>query len=50
MLVASNLIKANKIEITKSEYLLKGAGTDMRYFAKSKFSRSIVHKKNFSLI
>ena len=24
--------------------------TDMRYFARSKFSRSLVHKKNFSLI
>ena len=24
----------------------KGAVTDMRYFARSKFSRSLVHKKN----
>ena len=29
---------------------LKAAATDMRYFARSKFSRSLVHKKNFSLI
>ena len=29
---------------------LKGAATDMGYFARSKFSRSLVHKKNFSLI
>ena len=29
---------------------LKDAATDMRYFARSKFSRSLVHKKNFSLI
>ena len=29
---------------------VKGAATDMRYFARSKFSRSLVHKKNFSLI
>ena len=28
----------------------KGAWTDMGYFAMSKFSRSLVHKKNFSLI
>ena len=27
----------------------KGAATDMRYFARSKFSRSLVYKKNFSL-
>ena len=29
---------------------LKGAATDIGYFASSKFSRSLVHKKNFSLI
>ena len=29
---------------------IKGAATDMRYFAWSKFSRSLVHKYNFSLI
>ena len=29
---------------------IKGAVTDMRYFARNKFSRSLVHKKNFSLI
>ena len=29
---------------------LKGAVTDMRYFARSKFSMSLAHKKNFSLI
>ena len=29
---------------------IKGAVTDMRYFAWSKFSRSLVHKKNFSLV
>ena len=29
---------------------IKGAVTDMRYFARSKFSRSLVNKKNFSLI
>ena len=28
---------------------IKGAVTDMRYFERSKFSRSLVHKKNFSL-
>ena len=30
--------------------LVKGTATDMRYFARGKFSRSLVHKKNFSLI
>ena len=29
---------------------LKVAVTDMRYFAMSKFSKSLVHKKNFSVI
>ena len=28
----------------------KVAATDMRYFARSRLSRSLVHKKNFSLI
>ena len=31
-------------------YAFKGAATDMRYFARSKFSRSLVYKKSFSLI
>ena len=29
---------------------LKGAATDMRYYARSKLSMSLVHKKIFSLI
>ena len=29
---------------------IKGAVTDMRYFARSKFSVSLVHKKNSSMI
>ena len=29
---------------------IKGATTDMRYFARSKFSRSLVHRKKLSLI
>ena len=29
---------------------LKDAATDMRYFARSEFSRNLVHKKNFSLL
>ena len=37
----------NKIKDIK---VIKGAVADMRYFARSKFSRSLVHKKNFSLI
>ena len=28
----------------------KGAVTDMRYFARSEFFRSLVHKKNFGLM
>ena len=31
-------------------FLRKGAGTDMRYFARSKFSKGLVYKKNLSLI
>ena len=27
----------------------KGAATDLRYFARTTFSRSLVHKNNFSL-
>ena len=27
---------------------LKGTATDMRYFVRSKFFRSLVHKKTFS--
>ena len=30
--------------------VLKGALTDMRYFGRSKFSRSLVYKKNVCLI
>ena len=30
-------------------FFLKAAATDMRCFARSKFSRSLLHKKNFSL-
>ena len=36
--------------ILLSFVLFKGAVTDMRYFGWSKFSASLVHKKNFSLI
>ena len=31
-------------------FLFKGAATGMRYFARIKFSTSLVHRKNFSLI
>ena len=30
--------------------IIKGTATDMRYFTRSKLSRSFVHKKDFSLI
>ena len=32
----------------KSSQSFKGAATNMRYLARSNFSRSLVHKKNFS--
>ena len=35
---------------TRSWVNIKVAATDVRYFARSKFSRSLVYKKNFSLI
>ena len=34
----------------KKSCFVRGAATDMRYFARSKFCRSLVHKKKFSLI
>ena len=34
----------------RTESKIKVAVTNMRYFARSKFSRSLVHKRNFSLI
>ena len=40
----------SKCKETFTEETLKGAVTDMIYFARSKFSVSLVHKKNFSLI
>ena len=39
---------AQKIDYLNT--LLKGAATDMRYFAENKFSTSLVPMKNFSLI
>ena len=48
--------KSLKIPATSSSsfvsftFSLKAAATVMRYFARSKFSRSLLHKKNFSLI
>ena len=44
---SNNRILASKGATQKK---VKGVVTDMRYFAKSKFSNSLVHKKNFSLI
>ena len=38
------------LDISANTLILKAAATDMRYFARSKFSRSIVHKKKFGLI
>ena len=36
------------MDILQNTYF-KGAVTDMRYVARGKFSRSLVHEKNFSL-
>ena len=36
--------------LSVESFLIKAAATNMGYFARSKFSRSLVHKKNFSLI
>ena len=38
------------VKSMKLSTVIKGAATDIRQFARSKFSRSLVHKKNFSLI
>ena len=40
----------NTVITEKKHKFLKVAATDMRYFARSKFSTSLVHKKSFSLI
>ena len=48
--VFPSILKTFKvIPIYKKDSQLKGAVTDMRYFARSKFCRSLVHEKNFSL-
>ena len=36
--------------VTFTEDILEGAATDMRYFARSKLSMSLVHKNKLSLI
>ena len=49
-----NTLCLEKYSDQTSKYLvmfdIKGAVTDKRYFARSKFSMSLVHKKKFSLI
>ena len=35
---------------TLSNQFIKVAAIDMRYFSRNKFSRCLVHKKNYSLI
>ena len=47
---ASFRVKMFAKRFARSLLLLKGTVADMRYFAKSKFSRSLLHKKIFSLI
>ena len=44
-----NYLTTHRIKL-KNLREFKGAVTYMRYFARSKFSRSLVQKKNFSLI
>ena len=34
--------------ISHLQYLVKAAATDMRYFARSKFCRSLVYEKNLT--
>ena len=43
---------ALQTHLNEEDFLIniKGAVTDMRYVARSTFSRSLVHKKSFSLI
>ena len=43
----SHLISFSRYQ---TKCVIKGAVADMRYFAWSKFSRSLVHKKSFSAI
>ena len=46
-------LTVHSTSMTNAEKLLdtlKVAATDMRYVARSKLSRSLVHKKNFSFI
>ena len=45
--ISKNMIGRN---LCIKKVKLKAAATDMRYFPRSKLSRSLVHKKNFSLI
>ena len=43
-------IKNNNLKYKIINLIFKRADTDMRYFARSNFSKSLVYKKNFSLI
>ena len=47
---AGDTIKINDQKLIENLPCFKGAATDMRYFARSKLSTSIVHKKTFSLL
>ena len=46
----SSISVINTIITEKKKKFLKVAPTNMRYFARSKFCTSLVHKKSFSLI
>ena len=48
--VTLNLLELGRFDSVTTFILFKGAATDMRYLARSKFSRSLVHKENFTLI
>ena len=50
MKVARHVQNIQNRKLVISVQYIKGRVTDMRYFVRSKFSRSLVHKKNFSLI
>ena len=50
ILFVSTLYSNFDSKTVSSKFIIKGTATDVRYFARSKFSRSLVHKKNFTLI
>ena len=48
--VTLNVLELRRFDSVTTFILFKGAAIDPRYLARSKFSRSLVHKENFTLI